>query len=81
MTGAKGNGNGVRDPEVVRAEAEIARSREAVALSVVALQKEISRKLDWREPIRRQPLLAMLLAFGVGAILGGWGPTFRRGSR
>ena len=81
MTGAKDNGNRVRDPEVVQAEAEIARSREAVALSVVALQKEISRKLDWRERIRQQPLLAMAVAFGVGAILGAWLPGFRRRSR
>ena len=81
MNGSKDNGNGARDPEVVRAEAEIARSREAVALSVVALQKELSRKLDWREPIRRQPLLAMALAFGVGAILGGWLPGFSRRGR
>jgi hypothetical protein len=80
MNGANDNGNGVRDPEVVRAEAEIARSREAVALSVVALQKEISRTLDWRERIRQRPFLAMALAFGVGAILGGWRPGFRRGS-
>ena len=81
MTSSKDNGDRVRDPEVVRAEAEIARSREAVALSVVALQKEISRKLDWREPIRRQPYLAVALAFGVGTVLGWLLPGFRGRSR
>jgi len=45
---------------------------------VVALQDEISRTLDWREWIRRKPLLAVALAFGAGALLGGWRPQFRR---
>ncbi len=75
MTAIKNN---IHDPEILRAEAEIARSREAVALSVVALQDEISRTLDWREWIRRKPLLAVALAFGAGALLGGWRPQFRR---
>jgi ElaB/YqjD/DUF883 family membrane-anchored ribosome-binding protein len=69
-----------RDPEIVRAEAEIARTREAVSLSVVALQKEISRALDWREWVRQRPLLAVALAFGVGALLGGWRSGSQRGS-
>jgi hypothetical protein len=69
------------DPEILRAEAAIARTREAVALSVAALQREISRTFDWREWIRQRPILAVALAFGVGALLGCGGRTFhgRRG--
>ncbi len=81
MTAAKDDATSVRDPEIVRAEAEIARTRETVAESVLALQKEISRTLDWREWIRQRPVLAVALAFGAGALLGGWRPGFhRRGS-
>jgi hypothetical protein len=81
MTAAKDDDTSVRDPEIVRAEAEIARTRETVAESVLALQKEISRTLDWREWVRQRPVLAVALAFGAGALLGGWGPGFhRRGS-
>jgi hypothetical protein len=70
----------VRDPEILRAEAEIARTRETVTLSVMALQQEISRKLDWRQWVRQRPVLAVALAFGAGALLGGWRPGFRRKS-
>jgi len=81
MTAAKDDATSVRDPEIVRAEAEIARTRETVAESVLALQKEISRTLDWREWVRQRPVLAVALAFGAGALLGGWRPGFhRRGS-
>ena len=81
MTAAKNdNGSCVRDPEIVRAEAEIARTRETVAQSVMALQQEISRKLDWRQWVRQRPVLAVALAFGAGALLGGWRPGFRRKS-
>jgi hypothetical protein len=59
-----------RDPEILAAEAEIARTREAVTHSVVALQREISRAFDWREWIGRRPVKAVLVAFGVGALLG-----------
>jgi len=71
MTQAKGaSGKLARDPEIVRAEAEIARTREAVAQSVMALQQEISRTLDWREWVRRRPFLAVAVALGTGALLG-----------
>jgi hypothetical protein len=81
MTAAgDGNGHSIRDPEIVRAEAAIARTREEVALSVVALQREISRALDWREWVGQRPLLAVALAFGAGALLGGWRPGFHRRS-
>jgi hypothetical protein len=81
MTAARDDrGNGVRDPEIQRAEAEIARTRETVALSVMALQREISRTLDWREWVRQRPVLAVALAFGAGALLGSWRPGFNRDS-
>jgi|WetSurMetagenome_2_1015567.scaffolds.fasta_scaffold544666_3 hypothetical protein len=79
MTPAKDQaGNGVRDPEILRAEADIARTRETVTQSVMALQREISRTLDWREWIRRRPVLAVALAFSVGALLGSWRHDFDR---
>jgi len=78
MTVAKDDRDSVRDPEIVRAEAEIARTREEVALSVAALQKEISRTLDWRAWVRQRPALTVALVFGVGALLGGWRSGFHR---
>jgi ElaB/YqjD/DUF883 family membrane-anchored ribosome-binding protein len=73
MTPARDNGgNDVRNPEILRAEADIARTRETVTRSVMALQQEISRRLDWREWIRQRPLLAVGLSFSVGALLGCW---------
>lgn len=59
-----------RDTDLLRAEAEIAETRERVASSVVALEREISRAIDWREWIRRRPVPALGLAFGVGWLLG-----------
>jgi ElaB/YqjD/DUF883 family membrane-anchored ribosome-binding protein len=79
MTAAKDDTEpGARDPEIVRAEAEIAQTREKVAFSVMALQREITRKLDWREWVRQRPVLAVTLAFGAGALLGGLLPPFYR---
>jgi hypothetical protein len=75
MKAARRDGENVgRDPEIARAEAAIARTREELGLSVVALQREISHTLDWREWIADRPLLAVAVAFGVGALLGGWRP-------
>jgi hypothetical protein len=82
MTAARDEGGqGVRDPEIVRAEADIARTREAVTRKVMALQQEISRTFEWREWIRQRPLLAVALAFGAGAMLGGWRPNFHHRRR
>jgi ElaB/YqjD/DUF883 family membrane-anchored ribosome-binding protein len=58
------------DPEIVFAEAEIARAREAVTQSITALEHEIARAFDWREWMRRRPYLAVAGAFAVGALLG-----------
>jgi hypothetical protein len=59
-----------RDSAVVEAEAAIALSRDLVARSVLELQRELSRAMDWREWIRRKPLAAVSLAFGLGFLLG-----------
>ncbi len=59
-----------RDPEIMLAKAEIARTREAVAASVLALQREISHTFAWWAWVGRRPFQAVLLAFGVGAALG-----------
>jgi hypothetical protein len=55
---------------LARAEADIHRTREKVALSVTALQREITRGLDWRQWIARKSVLALGLAFGLGLLLG-----------
>jgi hypothetical protein len=59
-----------RDAALVQAEAEIARTRELVARSMLELQRELSRAVDWREWIRRKPVVAVSLAFGLGVLLG-----------
>ena len=59
-----------RDPALMRAETEIELARKQVARSVSELQREIARSFDWREWIRRKPMVAMSLAFGLGLLLG-----------
>jgi ElaB/YqjD/DUF883 family membrane-anchored ribosome-binding protein len=61
---------GFRDSAVVQTEAEIAKTRELVARSLGELQRELARAVDWREWIRRQPVLAVGVAFGLGLLLG-----------
>ena len=70
-----------RDPEIVRAEAEIARAREAVATKLLALQRELTRTFEWREWIRERPMVALAAAFGVCALLGSWRGAFHRNVR
>jgi hypothetical protein len=68
-----GDADQAPDPQaaaLVEAEAEIARSRALVARSVLELQRELSRAVDWREWIRRKPVVAVSLAFGLGVLLG-----------
>jgi hypothetical protein len=55
---------------LARAEADIHRTRAKVALSVTALQRELTRSLDWRQWVGRKPVLAVGLAFGIGLLLG-----------
>ena len=53
--------------ELARAEAEVARSRDRVAQSVMALRQEVARRTDWRAWFARRPaaFLAGGLLFGV----------------
>ena len=70
-----------RDPEIARAEADIARAREAVTAKLMALQRELTHTFEWREWIRERPMVALAAAFGVGALLGSWRGAFHRNVR
>lgn len=65
-------------PDILRAEADIEKARESVAQSILALERELSRAFDWREWIRRRPILAVAGAFMVGAFLGSLGGSGRK---
>ena len=65
------------DPTLAGARAEIARTRDEVALSMVALQRELARTTDWRSWVARKPVLSLSLAFGVGLAIGQIGPRRR----
>jgi hypothetical protein len=70
-------GDMTRNPELVEAEQEIARTRERVSQSVLALRQAVARQTDWREWVRRRPLLFVAGAFALGVI---WGRRSGRGS-
>jgi hypothetical protein len=52
------------------ATAELEHGREKMILSMSALEREIVRKVDWHEWVRRKPALFLMLAFGLGFFLG-----------
>jgi hypothetical protein len=58
------------DPALDGARADIARTRDEVALSVIELQRELARTTDWRSWVARKPVLSLSLAFGVGFVIG-----------
>ena len=60
----------VKDAEVARADAELDERRDQFVVSMSALEREVTRTLDWREWIRRRPGTALCLAFGLGIFLG-----------
>ncbi|HEX3695922.1 MAG TPA: hypothetical protein VH374_11075 [Polyangia bacterium] len=62
--------------DVTRTEAEIERTREQVAMSVLALRDEVARRTDWREWIRARPTTFLGAAFVLGFL---WGRR-RRGN-
>ena len=63
------------DAALARAEAELERTRERVAQSMLALRNEVARRTDWRRMVRERPLLFMGAALALGFW---WG--FRRGA-
>jgi ElaB/YqjD/DUF883 family membrane-anchored ribosome-binding protein len=67
--------------ELQDAEAAVARTRARVAGSILALRREVTRRTDWREWVRRRPLPLLATAFALGLLLGGRAGGFRRGRR
>jgi hypothetical protein len=61
---------GAHETALVRATAELSSSRDRLALSIQELRRELVRVVDWRQWIRRRPVLAVSLAFGLGFLLG-----------
>jgi hypothetical protein len=60
----------IQSPEMAEAEADIARTRERVTRSVMALRHEVAKSTDWREWVRRKPGLFLAAAFAVGFVWG-----------
>lgn len=56
-----------RSPAALRAEIE--RTRAELATSVTALREQVSQATDWREWVRKRPLLAVGAAFMIGLLL------------
>ena len=54
------------DPDLARAEREIERTREQVAMSVLALRDEVARRADWREWVRARPATFLGATFLLG---------------
>jgi hypothetical protein len=65
---------GDADPEVAAAEARIVQDRERVTRSMLALRREVRRRLDWRAWVQRwaneRPGALMGGALAVGLVLG-----------
>jgi hypothetical protein len=75
IVGGSARDTGSTDPALARAEAELERTRERVAQSMLALRNEVARRTDWRRLVRDRPLLCLGAALALGFW---WG--FRRGS-
>jgi hypothetical protein len=58
------------DSELTRACADLDHSRDQFVVSMGALEREITRTLDWRNWVRRRPSIALGLIFGFGLFLG-----------
>jgi hypothetical protein len=58
----------VRDPAIIQAEIE--RAREEIIRSVLVLRERVTAATDWREWVRRRPLVWVGAAFASGVWLG-----------
>ena len=54
---------------LAQATADLTQARDRAALSLSALEHEVTRAFDWREWVRRKPDTALVLAFGLGFLL------------
>ena len=57
-----------RDPAAI--QADIAKAREEITRSVLALRERMSQARDWRRWVRRRPALALGGALALGMWLG-----------
>jgi hypothetical protein len=64
----------MNDRDIAAAEARIAEDRERVARSMLALRREVRRRLDWRAWLQRwasdRPAALIGVALGVGFVWG-----------
>jgi hypothetical protein len=64
----------MNDRDIAAAEARIAEDRERVARSMLALRREVRRRLDWRAWLQRlandRPAVLIGAALGVGFLWG-----------
>jgi len=65
-----GDSKDARDLELARAAAELEHGREKFVLAMGAVEREVTRTLDWRDWVHRRPGLLLALAFAVGAFFG-----------
>ena len=56
--------------DIAHAEAELNRSRQQVARSVMALRRHIAKRMDWRQWVRDRPVHFAIAAFAVGLFIG-----------
>jgi ElaB/YqjD/DUF883 family membrane-anchored ribosome-binding protein len=68
MAGKGGLKTEPRSPAELRAEIE--RTRADLVVSVSALREEVAARTDWREWVRRRPLMSVGIAFTIGYLLG-----------
>jgi hypothetical protein len=59
-----------QERDSTRLRADIERTREQLASSVVELRETLARRTDWREWIRRRPGTWLLGGFALGVFLG-----------
>jgi hypothetical protein len=57
-------------PDLDQTEEELARAREQLQASVSALNQRLGELRDWRSWIRRNPLVFLAGAVGLGALFG-----------